>query len=491
MSKKGTKAPNKAPAGKPSEPPQAEKGSGRLGVDVAMMWSGDMLSAGFYPRPAAITLGVDEAFVLPEDVLGAKRFVLVEPKGDDFALRIDADKMTGHLIVDGEPYDVADVRAGKVKDVGGPTVPLTARTRAVVNFGEFTFVVSRAPVPPPQRFSLWGREQVGFVVALLLSALINLVPLAIAYNSADFRDRASLSYLDQIDDRIAEIEEIEVQVEEEEPEEPEEEAAAEEEEEPEQDVKPDEELLEKIREEEEKKIEEEADKLEDELKDLNVEEKEEKIKEIVKEEATKATEEIDKALEDLAPRTKLFALDDDANPDDPAAGNTTAGGSGDLIADLGGGGDLAGGANKNAKLFGDDAAKKAGDGPKKATKLTQKKVGFQAEKKQKVKVFGRGVAATGGLSPRIIKSYIRRKIGAIRACYQKGLQANPSLKGKVKVKFVIQPSGKVLGAKVVQSSLNSSQVEGCITRNIKSWKFPSSQGGEITTVTYPFVFSAR
>ena len=200
---------------------------------------------------------------------------------------------------------------------------------------------------------------------------------------------------------------------------------------------------------------------------------------------------IDKALEDLAPRTKLFALDDDANPDDPAAGNTTAGGSGDLIADLGGGGDLAGGANKNAKLFGDDAAKKAGDGPKKATKLTQKKVGFQAEKKQKVKVFGRGVAATGGLSPRIIKSYIRRKIGAIRACYQKGLQANPSLKGKVKVKFVIQPSGKVLGAKVVQSSLNSSQVEGCITRNIKSWKFPSSQGGEITTVTYPFVFSAR
>ena len=104
---------------------------------------------------------------------------------------------------------------------------------------------------------------------------------------------------------------------------------------------------------------------------------------------------------------------------------------------------------------------------------------------------GSGSKAKGDLPRAVVQKYIRRKMGAIKACYQKGLQSNPSLKGKVAVKFLIQPSGKIGGAKIKDSSLNSPSVESCILRNVKSWRFPRADGGGSTMVIYPFRFSSR
>ena len=104
---------------------------------------------------------------------------------------------------------------------------------------------------------------------------------------------------------------------------------------------------------------------------------------------------------------------------------------------------------------------------------------------------GRGSKAQGELPKKVIKRYIATKMGAIKACYQKGLQANPGLQGKVKVMFLIQPNGKVAGAKIADSGLNSPAVESCILRNIKIWRFPRAKGGGSTKVIYPFNFRNR
>ena len=123
--------------------------------------------------------------------------------------------------------------------------------------------------------------------------------------------------------------------------------------------------------------------------------------------------------------------------------------------------------------------------------MGNKKIDIEAhEKKQQVvRVGSSGGESDGELPKDVIKKYIASKTGAIKACYQKGLQANPDLSGKVKVKFLIMPTGAVMGADIEDSSLNDEGVEGCIMNNIKVWHFPPAKGGGTTTVHYPFAFS--
>ncbi len=98
-----------------------------------------------------------------------------------------------------------------------------------------------------------------------------------------------------------------------------------------------------------------------------------------------------------------------------------------------------------------------------------------------------GGAVAGGLEMSQIEAVIRQNIGQIFYCYEKGLQSQPQLNGRVVTKFIINASGKVQIAKVGQSSLNSSSVEKCMVTKIKGWKFPKPYGEVDVNVSYPFV----
>lgn len=93
----------------------------------------------------------------------------------------------------------------------------------------------------------------------------------------------------------------------------------------------------------------------------------------------------------------------------------------------------------------------------------------------------------GGLDKDQIAAVINRHIGEVIYCYEKGLQVQPSLSGRVGVKFVINGSGIVSSASVATSSLNSAQVEGCVVNRLRTWKFPKPIGGVNVKVQYPFV----
>lgn len=93
----------------------------------------------------------------------------------------------------------------------------------------------------------------------------------------------------------------------------------------------------------------------------------------------------------------------------------------------------------------------------------------------------------GGLSKDQIAAVINRHIGEVINCYEKGLQVKPGLSGRVGMKFNINGSGIVSSAGVSSSSLNSSQVESCITNRLRTWKFPKPVGGVNVKVQYPFV----
>lgn len=93
----------------------------------------------------------------------------------------------------------------------------------------------------------------------------------------------------------------------------------------------------------------------------------------------------------------------------------------------------------------------------------------------------------GGLDKDQIAAVINRHIGEVIYCYEKGLQVKSNLSGRINVRFVINGGGIVHTANVVNSSLNSAQVEGCVISHLRSWRFPKPVGGVNVKVTYPFV----
>ncbi|WP_374079744.1 TonB family protein [Bdellovibrio bacteriovorus] len=96
------------------------------------------------------------------------------------------------------------------------------------------------------------------------------------------------------------------------------------------------------------------------------------------------------------------------------------------------------------------------------------------------------VTVEGGLDQDQIIAVINRNKGQITYCYEKGLQAQPTIGGRVAVSFVIGASGRITTAKVAESSLGSRLVENCMLARMKTWQFPRPVGQVNVDVLYPF-----
>lgn len=95
----------------------------------------------------------------------------------------------------------------------------------------------------------------------------------------------------------------------------------------------------------------------------------------------------------------------------------------------------------------------------------------------------------GALDKSLIDAVIKRNMSQIRYCYQRELTKNPSLGGKITVKFVIAKDGTVSSATTKTTTMNNPAVESCINGRFMRFQFPEPKGGGIVIVSYPFIFS--
>ncbi|MBN1128644.1 MAG: energy transducer TonB [Chitinispirillaceae bacterium] len=87
-----------------------------------------------------------------------------------------------------------------------------------------------------------------------------------------------------------------------------------------------------------------------------------------------------------------------------------------------------------------------------------------------------------------INAVVASHKASIRMSYEKYLKRDPSLAGKVTVRFTITASGGVSTVSILENSTGSADLEQEITRKIRMWRFESIPEGDVT-VTYPFVFT--
>jgi TonB family protein len=104
---------------------------------------------------------------------------------------------------------------------------------------------------------------------------------------------------------------------------------------------------------------------------------------------------------------------------------------------------------------------------------------------------GDAVGGTGDFDAKLVVAEVKKRLGAIKACYERELRGNPSLAGKVTVQFTIEVSGTISKASATENSTNNPAVAACVVDAVKRFRFnPGPEGGSVT-FAYPFVFAPQ
>jgi len=119
-------------------------------------------------------------------------------------------------------------------------------------------------------------------------------------------------------------------------------------------------------------------------------------------------------------------------------------------------------------------------------------VGFGKETEASMMFGGAGDAA-GEPIPDWIREMIRKRVRdrlpELEGVYTDAIRQNPDLRGKLSVRFRIDPSGKVQSAEPADGSVGDSAFVNAVLAKVRRWTF-EPPAGRTVEVLYPFVFVA-
>jgi len=92
-----------------------------------------------------------------------------------------------------------------------------------------------------------------------------------------------------------------------------------------------------------------------------------------------------------------------------------------------------------------------------------------------------------------VANSVEEKKQGVMTCFQTELKTNPELKAKVQFKLNISSSGRVndVTAEFAPKSLNESILSDCMTKKIKSWKFPENPDGGATEFSFKLALQGQ
>lgn len=110
-----------------------------------------------------------------------------------------------------------------------------------------------------------------------------------------------------------------------------------------------------------------------------------------------------------------------------------------------------------------------------------------------VDVFAPPVQDGDGLTREEIQRVLKRVMPQIKYCYEKELNREPTLEGKITTNWSIAPTGAVSRTAIAALTMQKpggDAVSACVTRILQRLQFPEPRNGGTVMVTYPFVFSS-
>jgi hypothetical protein len=446
-------------------------------LEVAMLWSDHVLAVTSYADPRDVTIGKDAKndFVLDHVAIPSQIFPLISYDGSSYTVSC-TDEMTGTVQVRDRQYSLDEaIDEGLASGRGGNRqIELTSRTSVRLDIGPTTFLMHLTDQP-----EILGAARVfdtAPVPYLVISAVAHILFVILAMTLPDAARRLDLDGYDA-NDRFVQLMLTPEQEEIDEPDwlggEDDDEPAA------------------KHKGEEGKAGEEDSEEVD---KQLAIEgPKDNEDLELKRREDERIV--MDAGIAGELMVSSPWGSSDNSVGSDAihALGNLTGadigeargfGGLGMHGAGRGGGGVSERGLGmSNIGTSGKGGRGRGGSGYGRGA-------GDLGEKNTRVpQVIGGKPQVRGSLDKEIIRRVVRQHRKEIKYCYEKELQKNKNLKGRVVVKFTISATGSVVSALVKETTLNSAGVERCMTTKIRRWVFPEPKGGGIVIVKYPFNLS--
>jgi pSer/pThr/pTyr-binding forkhead associated (FHA) protein len=118
-------------------------------------------------------------------------------------------------------------------------------------------------------------------------------------------------------------------------------------------------------------------------------------------------------------------------------------------------------------------------------------VGFGGKGNVAIEAGGAEAEFVGTIDREAVRRVVRSKLLEIKSCYERALNMDKSLEGKVVIRFQIEEQGRVRVASTKSTTLNNRQVEECVATRIKNAIFPEPPPGTVAEVDYPFVFGSQ
>ncbi len=101
-----------------------------------------------------------------------------------------------------------------------------------------------------------------------------------------------------------------------------------------------------------------------------------------------------------------------------------------------------------------------------------------------------GQQGTGKIDKDAVAKVFARRKNAIQYCYEKALQRDSTVHGKIAIRFTIGPAGRITAISATENSTGVPAIADCIIDKVQSWRFDPVEGGSVT-FNYPFVLDAK
>lgn len=92
------------------------------------------------------------------------------------------------------------------------------------------------------------------------------------------------------------------------------------------------------------------------------------------------------------------------------------------------------------------------------------------------------------LTAEVIESSIQQQLPRVRACYERQLKTDSTIRGKMTLSMSVQPNGAVSRARVSGDQVGDQELTSCVTQALSTFQFPPST--ESVAVEYPVQFKA-
>jgi len=101
------------------------------------------------------------------------------------------------------------------------------------------------------------------------------------------------------------------------------------------------------------------------------------------------------------------------------------------------------------------------------------------------------IDVVGEIDREAIARVIKRNRAKFDLCYQQSLNDEPSIQGKLLMKWRISSRGRGTGATALRSGIDSNSLKRCVGRVLNSLIFPVPTSGQIPEVTFPFSIALK